>query len=95
MNQRGKSFLTWLGLFLSACLAIAGLVGFIIVVKMGLMPSGNSMGHSKEYEQGWSLFFLLFLGLPCLAAFLGGLAPWIVWLLNSRRNKNSSSGGES
>ncbi len=72
-------------LLLSACLSAAGLAGIIYVVKMGVLPSNNLMGHTKEYERGWSLFFLVFLGAPCLLAFAGGLVHWILWFVKLRR----------
>jgi hypothetical protein len=90
MDQRVRSFLVKLGLFLSACIAIAGLVGFFIVIKMGVLPSDNPVGHSKEYEQGWSVFFFLLLGVPCLVAFFGGLMPWILWFKRFRKTSAGS-----
>ncbi|HOJ70370.1 MAG TPA: hypothetical protein PLR38_00860 [Syntrophorhabdaceae bacterium] len=66
-------------LILSACLTCAGFIGVIYVIRMGILPSHNLMGHSREYEKGWRLFFMIFLGIPCFLAFLAGIMPWIIW----------------
>ncbi len=66
-------------LFISAFISLAGLVGTIYVIRMGVISSVNLMGHSRDYEQGWRLFFILFLGIPCLLAFICGIMPWIWW----------------
>ncbi|OPY84454.1 MAG: hypothetical protein A4E72_02221 [Syntrophus sp. PtaU1.Bin208] len=83
MNRKGQGFFAKVGLFFSACLSLAGMAGLLVVIRMGLLPSGNPMGHSDEYQQGWALFFLLFLGMPCLLAFIGGLIPLISWIMRS------------
>lgn len=93
MKRRVQTVFTQMGLFLSACLAVAGLVGFVIVSQMGILPSHNPLGHSKEFEQGWALFFFLLLGIPCLMVFFGGLTPWIVWFMRSRKNTAASADG--
>jgi hypothetical protein len=90
MDRKAKRFLANIGLFASACLCFAGFVGFVIVIRMGILPSGNPMGHTEEYLQGWTLFFLLFLGIPCLLAFFGGLAPLILWFMRFRKKRGRS-----
>ena len=82
-----KSKLNSIALFFSAALTLAGIAGIVYVVKMGVLPSNNLMGHSKAYEHGWKLFFSLVLGIPCLLAFLGGLTPWIIWIKKNRKKK--------
>lgn len=76
-------------LILSACLACAGIAGLIYVIRMGVLPSDNLMGHSREYEQGWSLFFMVFLGIPCIVAFIAGITPWIILFKNSIKKKRA------
>lgn len=88
----GKIFVVKVGLSLSAGFAIAGLAGLLMVIDMGLLPSNNQMGHSPNYEQGWQVFFLLVLGLPCLTAFIAGLTPWIIWF-KRRREKHFNRNG--
>ncbi len=83
-KERMKGIMGAALLFLGACSVVAGAYGLVMVVKMGLLPSSQTMGHSREYEEGWRLFFMLFLGLPSLAALLGGLAPWVIWWRNRR-----------
>jgi len=86
----GKSIFEKTALFFSACFALVGLVGIIYVIKMGALPSKHLMGHSREYEQGWVIFFSLLLGIPCLLAFLGGLAHWILWFVGTRKKTGTS-----
>jgi protein-S-isoprenylcysteine O-methyltransferase Ste14 len=71
-------------LFLSGCFSIAGIVGLFYVITMGVMPPQDSVGQSKEFVLGWTLFFSLILGVPCLLAFIAGLIPWILWFRKSR-----------
>lgn len=75
------NILTRLGLFLSTCISAVGLAGMIAVVRMGGLFSSPPSAHTTQYQQGWSLFFTLMIGLPSLAAFLLGLAPWLAWFL--------------
>jgi len=85
MHQRIRTFIRGLRLFLSACLAAAGLVGLVYVVEMGVLPPDNPMGHTKEYQQGWTLVFMLLLGVPSLAAFIGGVTPLLRWSRKLRK----------
>jgi len=85
MDRKAKRFLANIGLFASACLCFAGFVGFVIVIRMGVLPPDDLMGHSKEYCQGWTLFYFLLLGIPCLAAFFSGLVPLFLWFKHSRK----------
>lgn len=80
MNRRSDKLLVGIGLAAAGALSAAGLVGLVTVLRMGLAPAGGTMGHSADYVRGWSFFFLIMLGIPCLAAFVGGLIPWGIWL---------------
>jgi len=81
-----------LGLFLSLCLTCTGLAGTVYVIMMGVVPSHNPMGHSKEYEQGWNLFFSIFLGVPSLFAFFCGLILLFLFVKSSRKRQYNSQG---
>ena len=85
-DDKMKRIMSGAVLFLGAFSAVIGIYGVVMVVKMGLMPVANPMGHSREYEDAWRLFFLIFIGLPSLAALVGGLAPWVFWFRNRRRS---------
>ncbi|HOM06112.1 MAG TPA: hypothetical protein PK836_02395 [Syntrophales bacterium] len=85
MDMRTRKIMSAALLFLGACSAVLGLWGLVMVIKMALLPSTDAMGHSRQYEEGWRLFFMLFIGLPSLAALLGGLAPWLIWWRNRRK----------
>jgi hypothetical protein len=71
--------------------ALAGLAGMISVLTMGILPSANPTEHTKEFGQGWTLFFSTLIGFPCLAAFVGGLTPWAIWFTRLRKRKKESS----
>lgn len=75
-------------LALSALLSAAGLTGFVIVMKKGVVGP-NIISPGDDYVMGWSLFFFLVLGLPCLGAFFVGLIPWIGYL---RERKSAGRG---
>jgi len=56
-KERTKGIMEAALLFLGACSMVAGVYGLVMVVKMGLLPSSQTMGHSREYEEGWRLFW--------------------------------------
>lgn len=91
MNEPVVHALKILKLGLSAIVFLAGLAGFLIVMKQGVLVSGSVPGHDSSYVSGWSLFFLLMLGIPCLLAVVFGAVPWISWL-KERRKERSQSG---
>lgn len=66
---------------LAALISLAGLTGFVIVMVKGVLDSGSPAEHTASYTAGWSLFFFLFLGLPCL-----GAIPWCRWLRKRSRH---------
>jgi len=79
---------------LSALLSLAGFAGFIVVMAKGVLVPGSPAGHSASYAAGWSLFFFLLLGIPCLVAFILGALPWI-FLARKRRAKGPGGAGGS
>jgi hypothetical protein len=89
MDQRVETVLGKMRLFLSAFLAAAGILGLAYVIKLGVLPTKGPMGHTSEYEQGWTLFFMLLLGIPSLAAFIGGITPWILWVKRHHKGKRT------
>jgi hypothetical protein len=72
---------------LSAVLFAIGLTGFLIVLKQGVLVSGDRPGLDPLYTTGWSLFFFLMLGVPCLLATVFGALRWIAWLWEKRRGE--------
>jgi len=77
-----------IGRILSACLSASALaMFFFILFKSGILSLGTITGQSRAYEQGWALFFFLIFGIPCLALFMAGLVPWIVWFHNRHKEK--------
>ncbi len=74
-----------LKLGLSGVLFAIGLTGFLIVLKQGVLVSGDGPGLDPMYTTGWSLFFFLMLGVPCLLATVFGALPWIAWLREKRQ----------
>jgi hypothetical protein len=71
----------------SAVLLVAGLAGFSVVMKQGVLVSGSPSRHGPEYTAGWSLFFFLMLGIPCLLAVVFGALPWIAWWREKRKER--------
>lgn len=92
MNEETKNVFGQIVRLLSACVSLGALVMFFyILYKSGILPPSEISGPNKQYEQGWALFFFLILGIPCLAVFAAGLAPWIIWGRNRRKQRKAGT----